>query len=110
MTVSRSAIASTQSWSTLAKVCMPYDLNGLSMPNGTFNYTFACANTTTTGATAYTTSLGSQCNSNSLCTGSGSCCAARSYQLWGNTASLPSYCLSDSTKAGNYFWATYSIT
>ena len=79
MKVSKSLIASTPSWSTVVQVCMPYDLNGLSMPNGTYNYTFACANATTTAATAYTTSLGAQCSSNSDCAGTGGCCAARSY-------------------------------
>ena len=24
--------------------------------------------------------------------------------------SMPSYCLSDSTKAGNFFWTTYTVT
>ena len=108
--VSRATIGATQTFTTVVQACMPYDLNGLNMPYNNQNYTFACVNTTTTAATAYITSLGAQCSDNSQCTTTGSCCAARSYQLWNTTMSLPSYCLSDSKKAGNFFWTTYTVT
>ena len=56
--VSKATIGATQTFATVVQACVPYDLNGLNMPYAGQNYTFACVNTTTTAATAYTASLG----------------------------------------------------
>ena len=102
--VARGALFST-TFTNVVKICMPYDMHGQNIVFNNQNYTFNC----TTGiplVQAYTAKLGPQCSGNAMCPGG--CCTARTYTIWGQDASLPSYCLEGAT-AGNFFWANYKV-